>query len=132
MTDLSGARGSVLIVDDEAPIRQMLGTAFRSAGYTVRTAADAESALLAIAEGLPDVVVLDLGLPRMSGEEFLRQIRSDGVAVSVVVVSASLDGAAVAAAAGADAYFAKPFDLWVLLRRVAELTGGDLSVGPGC
>ena len=126
----SPARISILIVDDEAPIRRLLTIALRAEGYTVRTAADVESALLATRHSMPALVILDLGLPRVSGDDFLRQVRSDGLDVPVIVITASIHGAARAADAGADAYLPKPFDLWELISRVAELTGGPPA--PDC
>ena len=123
-------RISILIVDDEASIRRLLTAALEDEGYGVRIAGDGESALLATRDVLPDLVILDLGLPRLTGEAYLRQVRTDGLDLPVLVVSARLDGAAVANAAGATAYLSKPFDLWALLDKVAELTGGTFA--PGC
>ena len=123
-------RISILIVDDEASIRRLLTAALEDEGYAVRIAADGESALAFTRDVLPDLVILDLGLPRLTGEGYLRQVRTEGLDLPVLVVSARLDGAAVANAAGATAYLSKPFDLWALLDKVAELTGGTFA--PGC
>ena len=117
---------SILVVDDEAPIRQMMAAVFQAEGHRVRSAADGEAALLAVAESLPDVVILDLTLPGLSGAEVLRQLRTDGVNVAVIVVSAALHGASMAATAGADAYLAKPFDLDELVSEVMRLAGRRL------
>ena len=128
--DSPTGRISILIVEDEAPIRRMLESVFEAEGYTVRSVADGETALLALAESLPDVVVLDLGLPRLNGAEVLRRVRADGLDVAVIVVSATLDGSAIASAVGADGYLAKSFDVDELVRRVLSLAGrgrGDCS-----
>src|SRR5215213_9765357 len=113
--------GTVLVVDDEASIRELLLTVFQAEGFSVHAVADGESALLAISVSIPDVIVLDLGLPGISGADVLRQIRAGGIDVRVLVLSAALHGAAIAANAGADDYLAKPFDLDELLSRVACL-----------
>jgi two-component system OmpR family response regulator len=125
--DAPSERISLLIVEDETSIREMLVHVFEIEGLEVRTASDGEAALRAVAERLPDVVVLDLGIPRLSGADFLRRLRADGLEVAVIVVSASLDGARIASEAGADAYLAKPFDLDELIRRV---TGLAARAGP--
>jgi CheY-like chemotaxis protein len=68
--------GSVLLVDDDADSRDAVGRYLAKAGYAVRTARNGREALIAIATTVPDVIVLDVRMPEMSGMEFLQVIRS--------------------------------------------------------
>ena len=100
----------VLLVDDDATLRQTLAIALRTDGHEVLLAADGRSALQAAAEDLPDLVVLDLGLPDLSGVEVLRELRTWST-LPVVVLSAR-DGSQDKVEAldlGADDYVTKPF-----------------------
>jgi CheY-like chemotaxis protein len=73
---------TVLVVDDEAAIREMLGFALRQEGYNYQAAADAEQAWRQINESLPDIVLLDWMLPGMSGIELQARVRN--VSTSIV------------------------------------------------
>ena len=66
----------VLLVDDDATLRRTLGIGLRAEGHEVLIAADGRSALQALREDKPDIVVLDLGLPDLSGVEVLRRLRT--------------------------------------------------------
>jgi len=79
----------VLVVDDEEDVRESMSEVLASAGYAVRTAADGEAALNAIriAADPPDLVLLDLLLPRLAGREVLRVLGADHRAIPVVVVT---------------------------------------------
>ncbi|MDQ1748333.1 MAG: two-component system, OmpR family, operon response regulator KdpE [Frankiaceae bacterium] len=109
----------VLVVDDEAAICRALRINLAARDYDVTTAADGASALRAVAQEHPDVVVLDLGLPDMEGTDVITGIRgwSD---VPILVLSARGQEAAKVAAldAGADDYVTKPFGMDELLARV--------------
>jgi two-component system, OmpR family, KDP operon response regulator KdpE len=109
----------VLLVDDELSIQRSLSSLLRSRGYAVDVAASGESALKAIADRPPDLVLLDLGLPLLDGGEVCRQVR-DVSAVPIIVLTARnsetdkvslLDG-------GADDYVTKPFSPAELLARI--------------
>lgn len=109
----------VLAVDDDAAILRTLGIAMRARGYEVELAHDGRSALHVLDERMPDVVVLDLGLPDLDGLEVLRRIR--GVSsVPVVILSArqESDDKVEALDLGADDYVTKPFGMEELLARV--------------
>jgi two-component system KDP operon response regulator KdpE len=122
----------VLLVDDDATLRGTLGIGLRAAGHEVLIAADGRTALQALREDHPDVVVLDLGLPDLSGIEVLRQLRSWST-VPVVVLSARAESAEKVEALdlGADDYVTKPFGMEELLARVratARRAGSDVPV----
>jgi two-component system KDP operon response regulator KdpE len=109
----------VLAVDDDAAILRTLGIAMRARGYEVEKVADGRSALQSLAERVPDVVLLDLGLPDLDGTEVLRRIRETSE-VPVVVLSArhESDDKVEALDLGADDYVTKPFGMEELLARV--------------
>ena len=122
----------VLLVDDDATLRQTLGIALRAEGHEVMLAADGRSALQAAAEDQPDLLVLDLGLPDLSGVEVLRQLRAWS-ALPVVVLSAR-DGSRDKVEAldlGADDYVTKPFgtdELFARIRAASRRAGSDLPI----
>ena len=110
-------RGSVLVVDDEPSIRHLLRELLSDEGYEVRVAEDGVAALGALAQWTPDVMLLDLAMPRMSGYELLAQwapLNAGRTCVIVLSASRELD---VAALHGATV-LRKPFDLDEVLRTV--------------
>ncbi len=112
-----GAR--VLVVDDEQPILRTLAANLRARGYQVLTATSGEAALAAAEVHQPDCVVLDLGLPGISGLEALRRLRT-WTATPVVILTA-VDGErdkVTALDLGADDYVTKPFGMAELLARI--------------
>ncbi len=116
------ASSTILVVDDEAPIRRVLGRAFAAAGMRVLEAASARDALDVAAAGRPDIIVLDLGLPDASGEEVCRDLRA-WTATPILVLSARHSDAEKVSLldAGADDYVTKPFSPAELLARVRAL-----------
>lgn len=125
----------VLVVDDERAIRRTLEINLRARGYEVDLAADGESALELAARHHPDVVVLDLGLPRLGGIDVIEGLRG-WTAVPIVVLSARDEEAAKVRAldAGADDYVTKPFGMDELLARIraavrrgTSATSGDVD-----
>lgn len=108
----------VLLAEDDSTISEPLTRALRREGYDVSVRADGVAALEAAAYG-PDLVILDLGLPRMDGLEVCRRIRSSGNAVPVLILTARADevDTVVGLDAGADDYVTKPFRLAELLAR---------------
>jgi two-component system KDP operon response regulator KdpE len=110
---------SVLIVDDEPPIRRFLKTSLSAQGYRVSEADGGEAALKEMALFRPDLVVLDLGLPDMNGLDLIRAIRRNSD-VPIVVLSVRGDEQSKVAALdlGADDYVTKPFGMEELIARL--------------
>lgn len=109
----------VLIVDDEPAIRRFLKSSLLAEGFVVEQAETAASALLALRQVKPDVVILDLGLPDKDGLEVIREVRTQS-AVPIIVLSVRNDEAGKVAALdhGADDYITKPFGVDELLARL--------------
>jgi len=111
---------SVLIVDDEPAIRRLLRTSLVSQSWRVTEARTGEMALNMATEIMPDIVVLDLGLPDMDGVEVLRCLRRTHPTLPVVILSVRDDerGKVAALEAGADDYVTKPFSMAELVARM--------------
>lgn len=109
----------ILVVDDEPPIRRLLRTGLGSQGFEIAEAADGHAAQAAIARN-PDLVLLDLGLPDVSGHDLLRGWRAAGRETPVIVLSSRTDEAGIVEALdlGADDYVAKPFGMKELVARI--------------
>jgi two-component system, OmpR family, response regulator PhoP len=129
----------VLVVEDEAALRDSLKAELVQAGHTVDTAADGEEGLYAAVEFPIDVAIIDIGLPKLSGIELIKQLRARGRTVGVLVLTArdrwqdKVEGLG----AGADDYLAKPFHfaelqarLAALVRRSAGWASASLQCGP--
>ena len=110
-------RHRILIVEDDASVRQLFRTELALAGFDVDTSADGLSALRSIDEGRPDLIVLDLSLPRFDGRAVMRELRASRYtwSIPVVIVTGTDDGHAVAQAA---AILHKPCSAEQLLRVV--------------
>ena len=117
MTDMPRER--ILVVDDEAGIRELVTTYLSKEGYAVDEALDGESALARFRERAPDLVILDLRLPGIDGYDVLREIRRDSN-VYVIVLSARSEEAdkLIGLELGADDYMTKPFSPRELVARV--------------
>ncbi|MBI3637383.1 MAG: response regulator, partial [Candidatus Rokubacteria bacterium] len=115
---------TVLIVDDDADIRTVLGRILREAGYAVVAAADGDEALAAVTASRPDLVLLDIKMPRMSGFEVLRRLRAAAAThdLPVIVLTASegQGGRDRALGLGATEYLRKPFSTDALLAEIRE------------
>jgi DNA-binding response OmpR family regulator len=120
---------TILVVDDDPVIQKLLEVNFEMEGYQVETASDGEEALATVASQHPDVVVLDVMMPKVDGIEVLRRIKADAATatVPVLLLSARAQAKDINAGieAGADAYMTKPFDPVELLDRVASLLKGE-------
>jgi DNA-binding response OmpR family regulator len=118
----------ILIVDDEPNIVIPLEYLMRREGYDVATAGDGEAALQAVAERPPDLVILDVMLPRMSGFDVCRALRMDPRHGRLKILMLSAKGreseVEKGLAVGADAYVTKPFSTRDLVVRVRNLLGG--------
>ena len=108
----------LLLVEDDPQLRGMMATLLEDEGYPVRVAADGLDAIRYLQEHRPSLVILDMNLPYVDGDEVGARVRARyGPAVPIVVVTASRRGAELADALGA-AYVAKPFDVDELLATV--------------
>ncbi len=109
----------ILIVEDDAPIRNLISVALDTHEYRYITAENANGAILEAASHNPDIVLLDLGLPDMDGVNVIRKIRSWST-MPIIVISARSDDADKIDAldAGADDYLTKPFSVDELLARL--------------
>jgi two-component system, OmpR family, response regulator MprA len=133
----------VLVVEDDEEIAQVLQRSLRLEGYEVRIASDGEQALAVHAEYVPDVVILDLGLPKVDGIEVARRVRgADDVPILMLTARDAVDARVEGLDSGADDYLVKPFERQELLARLrallrrrpprgsASLVVGDLSLNP--
>jgi two-component system, OmpR family, response regulator MprA len=133
----------VLVVEDDDEIAQVLQRSLRLDGYDVRIAADGEAALDQAAAYHPDLVILDLGLPKLDGIEVARRLRSaDDVPILMLTARDAVESRVEGLDSGADDYLVKPFErqellarLRALLRRrpprgTASLVVADLSLNP--
>ncbi|TPN80718.1 response regulator transcription factor [Mesorhizobium sp. CU2] len=111
---------SILVVDDEPPIRKLLRVGLSTQGYSVSEAPNARTAIELMQTETPDLVLLDLGLPGMTGLELLGKWRGDGLDIPVVILSSRTDEAGIVAALelGADDYVTKPFGMNELAARI--------------
>ncbi len=114
---------SILVVDDDAPVREAVERGLALHGYAVVGAADAEAALVAVAKRRPDLLVLDIGLPGISGIELCHRLRDVDVDVPILMLSArdQVGDRVAGLQAGADDYLVKPFALDELAARVQAL-----------
>ena len=118
----------VLIVDDDHSIVRMLRLALRIGGYETLAAHDGREALASLEEGNPDAIVLDLNMPVMTGDEFLRIVRERGCVTPIIVMSA--DVRSDRRCRGADAFIRKPFRPDTILAAVQALTPDALTPAP--
>ncbi|MFI0895198.1 response regulator transcription factor [Streptomyces sp. NPDC020983] len=124
--DLARPDGSpvrVLVVDDEAPLADLLSMALRYEGWKVRTECDGSSALRAAREDRPDAVVLDVMLPDMDGLEVLARLRRETPDVPVLFLTAkdAVEDRIAGLTAGGDDYVTKPFSLEEVVARLRGL-----------
>lgn len=112
----------ILVIDDEVQIRRLLRLTLESGGFTVREAETGQLGLDEIVRRAPDLLVLDMGLPDMSGLEVLRRLREwSRVPVLVLTVRAAETDKVAALDAGADDYLTKPFGSAELTARVRAM-----------
>jgi DNA-binding response OmpR family regulator len=134
----------VLVVEDDQEIAQVLQRSLRMEGYDVRLTDDGAQALDETQAFLPDLIVLDLGLPGMDGIEVARQLRRDKDDTPILILTArdALDSRVEGLDVGADDYLVKPFERQELLARMrallrrrpprgmAPLRAADLTLNP--
>jgi DNA-binding response OmpR family regulator len=143
LSEAEQSGGRVLVVEDDADIADVLRRSLRNEGYEVRTSGDGAEALDIAAGFMPDLVVLDLGLPGMDGVEVCRRLRSDGdVPILMLTARSETEDRVEGLDSGADDYLVKPFERQELLARIrallrrrpprgaASLEVGDLQLNP--
>jgi two-component system, OmpR family, response regulator MprA len=139
----SGRDPRVLVVEDDEEIAQVLQRSLRLEGYEVRIAGDGEAALDQSSAFNPDLVILDLGLPKLDGIEVARRLRSaDDVPILMLTARDALESRVEGLDSGADDYLVKPFERQELLARLrallrrrpprgsASVVVGDLVLNP--
>ena len=121
----------LLIIEDEAPIRRFLRASLTGEGYRVSEADSGEEGLRAAASQPPDLVILDLGLPDLDGQEVLRRLREWYTAPVLVLSARDQEPQKIAALDhGADDYITKPFGVGELLARIRTALRHAHRVGP--
>ena len=134
----------ILVVEDDQEIAQVLQRSLRMEGYEVKLAADGVRGLEEAHAFLPDLIVLDLGLPRLDGVDVAKRLRDDGDEVPILMLTArdALESRVEGLDVGADDYLVKPFERQELLARMrallrrrpprgmAPLRVGDLMLNP--
>lgn len=131
----------IMIIDDEAGVRDLLGDALKLAGFETITAADAMIAQTLLRNTKPDLLVVDINMPMMDGFEFVERIRGNGDNTPALMLSARGDRADITRGLtlGADDYVTKPFGLEELVLRIRAIlrrsqftvtTPTNLSCGP--
>nr|WP_163503041.1 response regulator [Halomonas socia] len=117
----------VLVVDDEPNIVLSLEFLMQQAGFDVVTAEDGESALKSVVDGAPDLILLDISLPGISGFDVLEQLRADPAHAKLPIIMLTAHGREVerekGLALGADDYITKPFSTQALVDKVQGLLG---------
>jgi CheY-like chemotaxis protein len=116
----------ILVVDDEADIVRIVKKIMEACGHTVRTAGDGLLALKEVAENRPDIIILDLNLPKMDGFEVCRRLKGDPAtqAIPVLMMTAAyvtVEDARKGEQVGADEYIIKPFLRDILVHNVTRL-----------
>ncbi|MCU1486971.1 MAG: DNA-binding response regulator [Actinomycetia bacterium] len=126
------ADATVLVVDDEEYIRDLVSSAMRIAGFDVRNAGDGQAALSAVTEHHPDLVILDVGLPGLDGFEVCRRLRDDGDGTPVIFLTArdAAEDRVSGFTKGGDDYVTKPFSLEELVARVRAVLRRAASIEP--
>ena len=120
----SGNPVAVLVIEDDGDARHIYSEYLRSKRFTVFTAGDGRVGLNKIAELRPDVIVLDLAMPRVDGWTVLQHVRESSITadIPIVVISAVTDARDAAFTAGCDAYLAKPCPPETLFLQIRALT----------
>lgn len=119
---------TILLADDETPIRLLVGNRLRSVGFTVLEASDGEQALEMALETPPDLIVTDLQMPHMSGLEFLIRLRAEPGAAAVPAIMLTSRGYVLSPeqleAAGIRSMLSKPFSIRAVVEKIQQVLGG--------
>ncbi len=113
----------ILVVEDEPPILRGLADNLKCESYEVLTAADGETGLRLLRESKPDLIILDLMLPKLGGYELCRRVRAEGTTTPILILTARGDETdrVLGLDLGADDYMTKPFSIRELLARVRAI-----------
>src|SRR6476469_4247654 len=133
MTQAMTSGRTVLLVEDDDELRGVLGRGLREEGFSVDSAATGVNALEAVERSVPDVLVIDIGLPDADGRDLCQALRARGVQTPVLFLTArdALVDRIAGFDAGGDAYLSKPFELVELVARLEALlrrSGGEGAV----
>src|ERR687895_1905254 len=124
--------GRVLVVEDDESIADVLRRTLRQEGHEVRSSVDGVEALRAAEEFVPDLVILDLGLPGLDGIEVARRLRAESdVPILILTARADIDDRVEGLDSGADDYLVKPFERQELLARMRALMRRPPPPGSG-
>jgi CheY-like chemotaxis protein len=131
LTPVTQGLGRVLVVDDDEVIRQLIAVNLMLEGFEVATAVDGRDCLEKVADVEPDVITLDVMMPRLDGWVTAAQLRRNpataGIKVVLITARAQEDDKARGHQIGVDAYVTKPFDPAEMIRVVRELAGAPSS-----
>ena len=120
----------LLLVEDELPIRKFLRASLEVAGYNLKEATTGQQALIDAAQSPPDLVILDLGLPDLDGQEVLKRLREWLKAPIIILSARDQEQQKIAALdSGADDYLTKPFSTGELLARIRAALRHAAQVG---
>jgi two-component system, OmpR family, response regulator MprA len=111
----------VLVVDDDANVRDVVAGTLGLEGYRVATADSGATALPFVAAEPPQIIVLDMQMPGLSGWDLAEALKEGGITIPILVLTAAHDPEAVAREIGAADWLAKPFDVVDLLAKVERL-----------
>jgi two-component system response regulator MprA len=122
----------ILVVEDDAAVRDSLARTLRFEGHQVDTAADGVEALEVVRAAEPDAMILDVSMPRLDGLQTCRLLRADGVILPILMLTArdSVGDRVAGLDAGADDYLVKPFALQELLARLRALLRRSVLTAP--
>jgi len=128
---MSSGQPRILIVEDDRITRECLAVVLREEGYEVDVANDGEEALAFCQTVTPDLVMTDLNMPKLGGEEFIERVRwqHPDIRVAVITGEVPFDAGRRAVALGAKHYFSKPIELDDMLVRVRQMVGQGSSQG---
>lgn len=117
----------ILLVDDEPDLVQMVSVRLSASGYEVIPAYDGRQALDQVKQVKPDLIILDLMLPKLDGYKVCRLLKFDertkGIPILIFTARAQVEDVTLATECGADAYLTKPFEAKALLEKIQELLG---------
>jgi DNA-binding response OmpR family regulator len=111
----------ILVVEDEAPILEVVAEILSDSGYEVHTTLDARDGLLLVQSLQPDLIILDMRMPRLDGWEFERALRERSMRVPIVVMTAAQNARQWASEINAEGYISKPFNIDELTSEVERV-----------